>query len=155
QLGSHMHQDIVQAVAFSPRGRTLVTGHLGGGVTVLDPRSGTLRTYTQGHIEGVTCVAFSPDGQVLLSGSLDRTARRWKASVPPPVARAVYQDWTSQAWFALYSHDGKRLVSGGDAGNLYLRRFDLEPRLPVLQERTGGLYSIAITRDGKTMATGG
>jgi WD40 repeat protein/beta-lactamase regulating signal transducer with metallopeptidase domain len=155
QLASIETQDNVTAVAYSPRGRTLVSAAMDVTMRVHDPLTGAVRGQMRGHGDVVTCVAFSSDSQTLLTGSLDRTIRRWQGTVPPPTPRASYQDWTTQAWFALFSPDGKRLVTGGDGGNLSLRTVDLSRRVPILQDRTGTLYTVAFRRDGKMMATGG
>jgi WD40 repeat protein/beta-lactamase regulating signal transducer with metallopeptidase domain len=153
--GAQPQRNYVTAVAFSPRGRTLVAVGMDLTVHVLDPQTGAQRGQLRGHTDFIMSLAFSPDGKTLMTAGLDNSLRRWAGSVPPPTPRVAYQDSTVQAWFAVFSPDGKRLVSGGDDGNLHLRRVDLNRKVPVLQGPTGGLYTIAFTRDGKTMATCG
>jgi WD40 repeat protein/tetratricopeptide (TPR) repeat protein len=65
------------AVAFSPRGETLATGHWDGSVKLWDRAAGELRATLEGHGGQVNAVAFSPDGRTLGSASGDGTFRLW------------------------------------------------------------------------------
>src|SRR4051794_36873097 len=66
----------VYSVAFSPDGKTLVSGSGDGAVRLWDVATGEERATFKGHLL-VTCVAFSPDGKTIASGSREGTIRLW------------------------------------------------------------------------------
>jgi WD40 repeat protein len=71
------HSAAVFAVAFSPDGKTVVSGSGDGTLRVWDIASGVSLHTLKGHSDVVYAVAFSPDGKTVVSGSLDRTLRVW------------------------------------------------------------------------------
>ncbi len=74
------HTDRVAALAFSPDGKTAVTGSGDGTARVWD-----LATFKQTHLLGdhgkpVAAVAFSPDGKTLATGGFDHAVRLWDST---------------------------------------------------------------------------
>ena len=73
----------IYSIAFSPDGKTLVSG--GQLQTCLwDVSTGQRRETFRGHALAVNAVAFSPDGATLASGSYDGTVLLWELA-PTPV----------------------------------------------------------------------
>src|SRR5262249_19891161 len=77
-------QPYVCSVAFSPDGRTLLTGNRDGVVQLWEVATRQERRRFQGHIGPVLSVAFAPDGRTVLSGGADTTALLWDARGPGP-----------------------------------------------------------------------
>src|SRR5947209_19877902 len=73
------HTDRVWGVAFSPDGKTVLTGSLDRTARVWDAVTGQEKAKLEGHTGSVTWLAFSPDGERVLTGSWDKTARVWDA----------------------------------------------------------------------------
>ena len=71
------HSSLVNSVAFSPDGRTALSGSWDSWVKLWDVATGKeLRTF-RGHTHAVYSVAFSPDGRNALSGGSDGTLKLW------------------------------------------------------------------------------
>ena len=69
------------SAAFSPDGRTLATGAVGGGVLVWNLESGRQVETLQGHTGDVADLRFSADGRTLYSAGVEGSAIAWDVSV--------------------------------------------------------------------------
>jgi hypothetical protein len=69
----------VQALAFSPDGKTVASGHFDGPIRLWEVATWKERYRLDGHQAGVRAVSFSPNGRVLASASDDTTALLWDA----------------------------------------------------------------------------
>jgi WD40 repeat protein len=70
------HKRTVLSVAFSPDGRSVVSGSRDHTVRVWNALDGTQRSVVEEHADSVTCAAFSSDGRFIASGSA-KTLRVW------------------------------------------------------------------------------
>ncbi len=105
----------VNSVAFSPDGKMLASGGLGGEIKLWNVSSSQLiRTLTG---DPVNSVAFSPDGKTLASGSRGESIRLWDVS-----SGRIAKDYSSYAYSVVcsvaFSPDGKALVSGEGRGGM-------------------------------------
>ncbi|MFZ1681760.1 MAG: hypothetical protein WAT70_12150, partial [Rhizobiaceae bacterium] len=73
------HDGSVTAAAFSPDGRTVLTGSWDNTARLWEAATGKELRRFEGHENWVTAAAFSPDGRTVLTGSWDNTARLWEA----------------------------------------------------------------------------
>jgi RNA polymerase sigma factor (sigma-70 family) len=147
------------ALAFSLDGKLLVSG--GGGKTVhlWEAATGRKLAEFRGHEDTVSSLAFSPDGKLLVSGSYDRTVRLWDRAAGKEIGRLPTRRGLAAHAVAI-SPDGKLLAVGGDndTGRAdTLRLWDLATRkeLPVTLGHNGAVTSVAFSRDGKILVSGG
>ena len=73
------HSLRVTSVAFSPDGRTIVSGSDDRTLKIWDTASGRELRTLAGHSGSVNAVAFSPDGRTIASASKDGSIRLWTA----------------------------------------------------------------------------
>ena len=115
------HPEAVRSVAFSPNGKTLITGSRDNTVKLWDITSGRELKTLSGHSDSVLSVAFSPDGKTLGSGSSDKTVKLWDSASGREVITLLgrsstgtfYLDGHSEAISSVtFSPDGKTLASG-------------------------------------------
>jgi WD40 repeat protein len=67
-------------VAFSPDGKTVLTGCEDKTARLWDASTGQPTGPPMRHENGVEAVAFSPDGKTVLTGSMDNTAQLWNVA---------------------------------------------------------------------------
>jgi WD40 repeat protein len=103
----------VQALAFSPDGKRIVSGEVGGSLQRWDVSSGrAVGAPMLGHTRTVESVAYSPDGRSIASGADDNSIRVWNADTGKRAGPAL-TGHTSAVLSVAWSHDSRILVSGG------------------------------------------
>ncbi|WP_181719594.1 NACHT and WD repeat domain-containing protein [Nocardia gipuzkoensis] len=149
--------DPATALAVSPDGRLLATGSTSGAIQLWDlgRRQPSGDAFT-GHTEAINSIHFSRDGKTLVTGSGDRTARLWDVTTHRPVGEPFTGNPGSTT--AALSPDGRTLAIGTDNGSDtgIVRLTDVSTHQPIgelLTNRTGGVYEVAFSPDGRTLAT--
>ncbi len=71
----------IRALAYSPDGNILVTGHSDGSILFWDVASGELRFWLAGHPKTITSLAFDRTGSRLASASADGSVRIWNLKI--------------------------------------------------------------------------
>ncbi len=123
------HTRLVRSVAYSPDGRTIVSGSGDNTVRLWDVNTGeTLRTL-EGHTRFVISVAYSPDGRTIASGSGDNTIRLWDVHTGETLR--TLKGHTSWVYSVAYSPDGRILASGGVDGTVLLWELTSSPAFGV------------------------
>ena len=74
------HDDIVEALAFSPDGDRIATASRDCTVKLWDSKTGLEMLALHGFSDFVQCVAYSPDGHYLAAASKDGSAKVWDAT---------------------------------------------------------------------------
>jgi len=147
------HADRVQAVAFSPDGKSLASATSGGVVRVWDAVTGRQQRALLGHLCEVTDVAFAPDGKVLASASGDGTVRLWDAATGRE--QLTFAPHRSAVEALAYSPDGQLLVTAGADGLVVLCDPATGAVRTALRGHVGRVLCVAFSPDGETLASGG
>jgi len=142
----------IACAAFSPDGRTLVSGSNDNTIRLWDVTTGQALRILEGHTETVSSVAFSPDGKTLVSGSYDNTIRVWDVTNGQSLRTLVgHDDWVNSVAF---SPDGKTLASGSSDATIRLWDVATGQPLDTLEGHTNWVLSVAFSPDGKTLVSG-
>jgi WD40 repeat protein/tetratricopeptide (TPR) repeat protein len=109
-LGQAMPHNEILTIAFSPDGKTVLTDGKDNTTRLWNRITGEPTGVAIQHRSRATPVQLSPNGQTILTTGIAE-ARLWETStgrmVGQPISHGGIQLW------AAYSHDGKRVISGG------------------------------------------
>jgi WD40 repeat protein/tetratricopeptide (TPR) repeat protein len=106
----------VNAVAFSPDGRSILTGSTDGTARLWDVDSSKPLGAPMLHAQRLTVVAFTPDpgGRLILTGCADGSARLWDHATHKPIGPPVLQGRGIRA--ATFLPDGRSFVTTAEDG---------------------------------------
>jgi WD40 repeat protein len=141
------HTDAVGFVRFSPDGKTLASGARDE-AKLWDVATGTERTALKGYTFKLSFVEFSPDGKTLLAG-----AKLWDVATGTERA-ALWGD--KMLHRVAFSPDSKMLASTNEDRTI-IKLWDVATgtERAVLKAPTDGVIVVAVSPDGKTLASGG
>ncbi|MFC2080140.1 hypothetical protein ACFLRQ_01560 [Bacteroidota bacterium] len=143
------HEDYIRSVAFSPDGKSILTGSSDNTACMWD-LDGHLIQVFKGHESGIRSVAFSPDGKKILTGSDDQTARLWDLSGNLIQVFKGHEDRVSSVAF---SPDGQNILTG--SWDMTARLWNLSGNLfQLFKGHEGRIHSVAVSSDGKKILTG-
>jgi WD40 repeat protein/predicted Ser/Thr protein kinase len=147
------HPANVNAVAFSPDGRTVLTGSRDGTARFWDATTGAARAVSLHHPGPVVAVAFCPkDGQTVLTGSTDGTARLWDVATGKELREFPGHEREVRA--VAFSPDGERVLTASIDKTARLWDAGTGECLHRLAHE-GEVWAAAFSPDGKTVLTGG
>ena len=146
----------VHAVAFSPDGKSILTGSGDKTARLRDVETGREVRRFIGHSAIVTAVAYSPDGKLILTGSTDRTARLWNAATGLEVKRLVQGNTNNSAVMtAAYSPDGRFvLIATGIDKTARLWETQTGKPIRIFEGHTGFINAVVFSPDAKQILTG-
>jgi WD40 repeat protein len=135
------------AIAFSPDGKTLLTGYLSA--QLLDLDGNVLKTFA-GQTKGILSVAFSPDGKTILTGAADKTARLWDIDAKTLQIFSGHNDYVRSVTF---SPDGKMILTGSYDNTA--RLWDLKGNvLQIFRGHALQVETAVFSPDGNKILTG-
>ena len=148
-----MHQAAVNAMAFSPDGRIVLTGSSDRTAQLWDAATGAAIAPPLVHQAEIYAVAFSHDGKTVLTGSGDKSARQWDAATGRPIGGPLVHPGLVVA--VAYSPDGKTMLTAGGHPDSTARLWDATSGAPIgaPMKAQGALWAVAFSRDGKTVLT--
>jgi WD40 repeat protein len=126
-LGSSLFATRVDTLAFSPDGQILASVNFDLTISLWDLNTGKVRSTLKGHGWQVYSIAFSADGQILVSGGFDGAVKIW--------------NWRTEELLHTLNRP-----SPSDWFRSLVSWFDYS---------VGWIYSVAISPDGQTVASGG
>ncbi len=140
----------IAAVAFSPDGRSVLTGSHDNTARLWSLETGQNLRVFQGHYDSVTSVAFSPDGRSVLTGSVDKTARLWGLETGQRLRTLHLRRVSSVA----FSPDGRSGLTGSYNGIARLWKLETGQSLRTFERHGGTVSSVAFSPDGRSVLTG-
>jgi WD40 repeat protein len=148
----------VAALAFSPDGRTLASGHLvdENNVRLWDVATGNLVSTLRGHQDRIRSVAYAPGGQTLataggykLKGVVDRTIRLWDVATVKCIREL--KGHSDAVCSLAFSPDGRILATCGNDQTVRLWETDTGIALKI-ERSPDKLVRLAFAPDGATLA---
>jgi WD40 repeat protein/serine/threonine protein kinase len=140
----------VITVAFTPDGRRILSGDMGGQVRVWD--AGKNQGFTTLRADGsVYSIAFSPDGTLLVSGSGDKTVRLWNVESGKVIAS--YKGHDAGVRSVAFTHDGRRIVSGSEDKTIRIWDIQTGKAISTLTGHESRVRSVAVSPDGRRIAS--
>ena len=140
------------SIAFSPDGKTLVSGSRERVIPFWDVSTGKLKTTLEGHAGEVTSVAFSPDGKILVSGCSDGRIHFW--NVATGEREAILSGHRNEIRSITFSPDGQSVASLTSTSDDPIRLWDVATfsHKAILK---GAFSKVSFSPDSKTLATVG
>lgn len=157
------HKDYVSKLAFSPNGKTLLTGSKDGTIQAWDTATGSHRYTVTGHIEGTRDLAFNLNGDTLVSLNRRFNPRgtfqqqRWDLNTGAQLSTRFLD---IKAYSMILSPDGETLVTHDSGNKCFLWDINTDPPSVIdqfiLKSAFDGVNArrFAFSGDGKMLAAG-
>jgi WD40 repeat protein/transcriptional regulator with XRE-family HTH domain len=141
------------ALAFSPDGALLVSGHEDGTVRIWDAATGSAIRVLKGHPATVGSVAIRSDGKVIASASEhdDGAVRLWDIESGAPLR--VLEGHSGDVVGIAFSPSGELLASASWDATVRLWRVDSGVPIRALEGHSSSVTAVAWSPDGETLAS--
>ena len=144
------HTDGVSCAAFSPNGKHIVSGDLGGIIRISDAASGNeVMKFTDKT--WINTVSFSPDGKLLTSAGGSELINI-RDALTGTIVTTIYG--SSNIHSIAFSPDNKYLVSGSDDCTVKIWDIATGNKVTTLRGHGSAVNSVVFTTDGKQVVSG-
>ena len=153
------HTAPTTAVAWSPDGRTVATGHGDGMLQVVAAPEADGHTRgpagwrCRGHDDTVWSVAFAPAGDLVVSCSEDGALRLWDAR--DGAAVRTLADHRGGCYGGVFAPAGDRVACGCRDGTARIYDVASGAECGAVTGHAGTVLAVRFSPDGRTLATGG
>jgi WD40 repeat protein len=145
------HEGRVLTAAWSPDGRTFVTGGDDRTARVWDAATGRVLHVLRGHERAVQNAMWAPDGRTIITTGGDETARLWDAATGQPLhVLSGHEGWVNTAAWA---PDGKTIVTVSLDQTARTWETATGKELLVLRGHQGPVTGAAWAPNGKAIVT--
>jgi WD40 repeat protein len=135
--------------AFSPDGRTIITGSDSSEAYLWDVASGEIIHILSGHTGWVISVAFSPDGRTILTGSKDTTARLWDAATGETIH--IFERHYLELKDAVFCLNGRHMMTCSADGSIRYWNIETGEHEGLLGSRPMYASRLRFTPDGRSI----
>ena len=142
------HTDPVRVLTLSGDGQILASGSDDKTIKLWNPQTNALLQTLTGHRDRIKSIAITPNGQII-SSSFDNTIRFWNAQTGKEVRKIGEKTGINGM---VLTNDGQTLISGSGDNTIKFRNLKTKKIDRILKVETTAL---AISRDGKTLFSGG
>jgi WD40 repeat protein len=153
------HGSYISRVAFSPDGKTLVSGSPDGQVLLWQVATGRQIRRFKGHGASIMAVVFSPDGTMVASCSgveseqHDNTVRLWDIATGKELH--CLKGHERGVTIVAFSPDSKTLASGSADFSIRLWEIESGQMLRQFKGHQACVNSVTFSPDGNLLASGG
>jgi len=144
----------VQCVAFSPDGKSILSGTNDGILQIRNSTTGVLNNHNcfNAHTDRIASVAFSPDGKSIVSGSCDAILKIWNSATGALLQ--TLNGHNDGITCVAFSPDGKSIVSGSSDTTLKIWNSETGALLQTLSGHNWSITCVAFSPDGKSIVSG-
>lgn len=149
---SSVNNDVVDALAFTPDGKTLAISTEDGQIILTDPETGIVKeTLPESTNSPITDIAFSSDGETLFSVGKDTQLRQWQVKTGKKLPILEAQEHPIRA--VAVSPDNKFLAAAGEDPKIALWNADTNKLDKILQGHKCFVNSVVFSPKGNLLAS--